>query len=151
MTDRELTRDGAVRLAAKSPWVTVAAGVAAAVVANLVIYLIGRLAGGSFEFTAGGQTAMVQPATVAGFSAVPLGVGVILVALLAPRFGWVVPVATVVAPLLAVVTIFIMTIPADLDGVSTITLAACHVTIALISFLAVRTIGAGARRRATIH
>lgn len=44
----------------------------------------------------------------------------------------------VVAPVLAVLTIFVMTIPADLDTVSTVALAACHVTLVPISILAVR-------------
>lgn len=142
MTDSEQTHEHATRLSTRSPWATVAAAVAAAVVTNLIIYLIGRLAGGSFEFTAGGQAAQVQALTVAGFSAAPLGVGLSLVTLLAPRLRWVVPAATVIAPLLAVVTIGIMTIPADLDSVSTVTLAACHLALAPISVLAIRTIGA---------
>jgi hypothetical protein len=77
--------------------------------------------------------------------------GLSLVTLLAPRFGWVIPAATLVAPLLAVVTIVIMTLPADLDAVSTATLAACHLALAPISVLAVRAIGTRAKRRAPTH
>ncbi|WP_380167788.1 DUF6069 family protein [Jannaschia sp. R86511] len=117
--------------------VVVAAAVAVAVVANLVLYAVGRAAGGSFEFTAAEQLTEVGAVTVAGFSAVPLGVGLVVVALLA-RHRWVTTTAAVVAPLLAVVTIVVMTVPADLDTVSTLTLAGCHLTLAPISFLAVR-------------
>lgn len=117
--------------------VVVLAAVAAAVVANLVIYALGRLAGGAFEVTTNGQLVQVNAITVAGFSAVPLGLGLVVVALLA-RHGWVVKLAMVVAPVLAVLTIFVMTIPADLDTVSTVALAACHVTLVPISILAVR-------------
>ena len=66
---------------------------------------------------------------MAGFTAVPLLVGLTLVALLRRRWSWVLPAALVVAPVLAVVTIFLMTIPADLDTASTVTLACCHLAL----------------------
>lgn len=119
------------------PLIVVLAAVAAAVVANLVVYLLGRAAGGAYEVTSNGEVITVTAVTVAGFSAVPLGLGLLLVALLA-RWGWVAKVAVVVAPLLAVATIGIMTIPADLDTVSTVALACCHLTLVPISVLAIR-------------
>ncbi len=117
--------------------VVVLAAVAAAVVANLVVYVVGRVAGGAYEVTSNGDVVTVTAVTVAGFSAVPLGLGLVVVALLA-RWRWVAKVAVVVAPLLAVLTIGIMTIPADLDAVSTVALACCHLTLVPISVLAIR-------------
>lgn len=127
--------------AVRSRWVIVPLAVVLAVLVNLVVFGIGHLAGGSFTFTAAaiGLTT-VTATTVAGFTAVPLGVGLIVVAALVPRLPWVSPVASVIAPVLAVGTIFTMTLPADLDAVSTVTLAACHLTLAAISVLAVRRI-----------
>lgn len=81
--------------------------------------------------------------TVAGFTAVPLALGLIVVALLAPRWRWITPLASVVAPSLAIVTVGVMTLPVDLDPISTICLAGCHLALAPISVLAVRRLGRG--------
>jgi hypothetical protein len=40
------------------------------------------------------------------------------------------------------VTILVMTIPVDLDTVSTVALACCHLTLVPISVLAIRRLGA---------
>lgn len=119
----------------------VAAAVAAAVVVNLVVFTVGRAAGGSFTFTRGGTPATVDAATVAGFSAVPLLLGLVVVAVLVGSWPVIARVAAVVAPVLAVVTIGLMTLPVDLDAVSTVTLALCHLTLAPISVLAIRSLG----------
>ncbi|WP_250038091.1 DUF6069 family protein [Paractinoplanes maris] len=124
--------------------------VVAAVVINLLVYAVGRAAGGSFRFTADGVTNEVDAVTVAGFSAVPLLVGLVLVALLGRLGSWVSRVAAIVAPVLAVVTILVMTLPADLDRASTITLALCHVTLAPISVLAIRWINVSPSRRPSL-
>lgn len=116
--------------------VVIAFAIVAAIMANLVIYGIGRAAGGEFEFTRASQVMRVDAMTVAGFSAVPLGLGLILVALLS-RYRRIVTLASIVAPLLAVLTIGAMTIPADLDTTSTIALAACHLTLVPISLLCI--------------
>lgn len=113
----------------KRVWV-VAGAVVAAVVVNLAVYGAGRTAGGSFEFTsAAGRPSEVDALTVAGFTAVPLLLGLTAVALLR-RFGaWVARAALVVAPVLALGTIALMTLPADFDTTSTVTLALCHVAL----------------------
>jgi hypothetical protein len=135
MTDLDVTGTGTTT--SRPPRaVVIATAVAAAVVANLVIYGIGRAAGGDFEFTKDGQVMGVDAVTVAGFSAVPLGLGLILVALLS-RSRWIVTLASILAPLLAVLTIGVMTIPVDLDTTSTIALAACHLTLVPISILSI--------------
>lgn len=118
--------------------VVVLAAVVAAVAINLLVFAVGRLAGGDFAFTQAGSTAHVDAVTVAGFSAVPLGLGLTVVALLARRLLWITRVAIVVAPVLAVATIAIMTIPVDLDTISTVTLSTCHLTLVPISIIAIR-------------
>ena len=118
--------------------VVVLAAVVVAVAGNLTVYAVGRLAGGDFTFTRTGSTVEVDAVTVAGFSALPLGLGLIVVAMLARRLAWIAGVAIVVAPVLAVATIGIMTIPVNLDVISTVTLAACHLTLVPISILAIQ-------------
>ncbi len=116
----------------------VLAAVVAAVIINLFVFAVGRLAGGDFAFTQAGSIVEVDAVTVAGFSAVPISLGLIVVALLARRLLWIVRVATVAAPVLAVATIGIMTIPVDLDTISTVTLATRHLTLVPISIVAIR-------------
>ena len=93
---------------------------------------------GDVRFTAPAGPAEVDAATVAGFTVVPLLAGLVLAALLGPRWPWVYAVALVVAPTLALVTILVLTLPADLDTVSTAALASCHVVLAPVAVLALR-------------
>jgi hypothetical protein len=122
--------------------VVVAVSAVVAAVVNLVVYGVGRAAGGTFRFTASGVPAQVDAVTVAGFSVVPLVVGLTVVALLVARAAWVAAVALVVGPVLAVVTIAVMTVPADFDTVSTVALAVCHLTLVPIVVVAVRALRA---------
>lgn len=131
--DATTTRAGVV-----SRGVVVLAAVGTAVVVNLLVYAVGRLADGDFTFTRDASTIEVDAVTVAGFSAVPLGLGLTIVALLAPRLPWTAGVAIVVAPALAVATIAIMTLPVNLDTISTVALATCHLTLVPISIVAIR-------------
>ncbi|SNY73466.1 DUF6069 family protein [Paractinoplanes atraurantiacus] len=110
-------------------------GVVAAVAVNLLVYAVGRAAGGTFRFTTSGEPAEVDAVTVAGFSAVPLLAGLTAVALLGP---WAARTALVLGPLLALGTIPLMTLPADFDTVSTVALALCHLTLIPIVVIAVR-------------
>jgi hypothetical protein len=119
----------------------IAAAVALAAVVNVALYFIGRAAGGTFAFTAATGRAEVDALTVAGFSIVPLAVGLTVVALLASRWAWVSRAALIVGPLLAVVTIVTMTVPADFDTVSTVSLALCHLTLVPIIVAAVTALG----------
>jgi hypothetical protein len=119
----------------------IAAGVGAAVVINLILYAVGRAAGGTFRFTSPSGPATVDAVTVAGFSAVPLLIGLVAVALLA-RFGsWVTRAALIIGPLLALGTIAVMTLPTDLDVTSKVTLALCHVVLVPIVLVAVPRLG----------
>jgi hypothetical protein len=122
----------------KSRLATVAVAVAAAVVVNLIVYAVGRAAGGTFRFTSAGRPAEVDALTVAGFTALPLAVGLTLVAVLARRLRWVTPAALVIGPALAVITILVMTVPADLDRTSTVTLALCHLSLIPAMIWAIR-------------
>lgn len=119
----------------------VALATVGAVVVNLIVYAVGRAAGGTFRFTAASGPAEVNAVTVAAFSALPLLVGLTAVALLAPRFGWVVRAASIVGPALAVLTIAAMTLPTDLDAASKTTLAVCHLTLVPIILVAVAALG----------
>lgn len=112
---------------------TVIATALFAVVINLVIYGIGTVVGGTFDFTDGGERYHVNMLTLTGFTAIPLLVGLTVVAILARWVTWVFPVAPVVAPIAAIGTIFSMTIPADLDTTSTVTLAVAHVMVGLMA------------------
>jgi hypothetical protein len=109
--------------------VIVAATITVAVLVNLVIYTIGRAAGGSFRFDSPSGPAEVDALTVVGFTVVPLLLGLTVVALLVRVWPWVVPVALVVAPAIALVTILVMTLPAGFDAASTIALGLCHVAV----------------------
>jgi hypothetical protein len=115
----------------------VALGAGLAAVVNVVVHAGGRAAGGTFRFTAAGQPAEVDAVTVAGFSAVPLLLGLTAVALLSRYGTWVRRAALIVAPVLAIGTILVLTLPADFDTTSKTTLALCHLTLVPISILAV--------------
>ncbi|MEU8664241.1 hypothetical protein, partial [Actinoplanes philippinensis] len=101
----------------------------------------GRLTGGDFRFTSPSGPAQVDAVTVAGFSVIPLAAGLAVVAVLAPRAGWVVRAAQIAGPLLAVATIAGMTLPADFDTISTISLALCHLTLVPIIVVAAAALG----------
>lgn len=119
----------------------VVATITFAVLVNLVIYTIGRTAGGSFQFVSPSGPAEVDALTVVGFTVVPLLLGLTVVALLVRVWPWVVPVALVIAPAIALSTILVMTLPAGFDAASTIALALCHVALVpttVVGLLALR-------------
>jgi hypothetical protein len=116
----------------------VGGAVAVAVLADLALYALGRLLGGSFRFTSPTGPAEVDALTVAGFTVVPLLAGLVLAALLGRLWPPLYAVALVVAPALALGTILVMTLPADLDPVSTAALASCHLVLAAVAVLALR-------------
>lgn len=127
----------------RSKLLLITAAVGSAVVINLILYAGGRAIGGTFDFTGPSGPATVDAVTVAGFSAVPLLIGLSAVALLA-RFGsWVTRAALILGPLLAIGTIAVMTLPTDLDPVSKVTLALCHLTLVPIIIVAVRRVNQG--------
>lgn len=125
------------RLAAlPTPWIVVGS-VAAAVAINLVVYAFGRMLGGTFRFTAAMGSTVVEPLTLIGFTAVPLAIGLAAVAITGRWLRWVFPVAMVVAPILELGSIIGMTLPADFDLTSVLTLAACHAMLVPVSLVAI--------------
>ena len=135
----------------RSRVLVIAAAAGAAVLINLILYGVGRAAGGTFRFTASTGPAVVDGVTVAAFSALPLLAGLVAVALLS-RFGaWVVRTALIVGPLLAVATIVAMTLPTDLDATSKVTLALCHLVLVPIIIVAVRLLGRRAEAAGQVH
>jgi hypothetical protein len=142
MLNRMVQRTGASpsvvrRLAAVPAPLIILIAVAAAVLVNLAVYAGGVLLGGGFVFTTPNGPARVDAATVIGFSALPLAVGLICTAVLARWWRRVFGVAMVVATVLAVGTIAVMTVPSDHDAVAKVTLAVCHLTLVPITLVAV--------------
>lgn len=107
-----------------------------ALAVNLVIYATGRAAGGSFTYTQSGRTSTVDAVAVAFLSVGPLTVGLALVALLSQQWPVLINAAKVASPALALVTIALMTIPADFDTTSTLFLATMHLTLISVSLIA---------------
>ncbi len=120
--------------------VVIGAAVGAAVAINLAVYAVGRLAGGTFEFTANDKTAHVDALTVAGFSAIPLAIGLAVSALITRSRPGFVRIAQVAAVVLSTATILAMTIPADFDATSTVALSVCHLALIPTAVVALREI-----------
>lgn len=116
--------------------VIVLLAVAAAVVVNLAIYLIGGAAGASFRFP-GADGVAIPWFVVAGLTVVPLGVALAAVALLAPRWRWVIPAGLIAAPVLALVSIPLMPVPVGFDLGTTIGLSLMHVVVGIAGLLGV--------------
>lgn len=106
----------------------VALSVGAAVAANVVVWLAGEVAGGDFTYTDGGETLSAAPGGVIVLTAVPLAVGLAVVALVARRWPVLVRVGQVVGSALAVLTIG-GTLAADFDGPSTVALSVAHLVL----------------------
>jgi hypothetical protein len=119
------------------PYAVVIAAVMAALVVNLIIYAIGKAAGGEFTYTQSGKKTTVDAASVTILSTVPLAIGLSLVALLSPRWPAFPRVATGVAPTFAIATIVLVTIPANFDATSTVFLSFMHLAVIPISLLAI--------------
>lgn len=122
------------RLRRSSTPTVIAVTVLAAAAVNVLIWAIGALAGGSFEFTESGTIQSAAPGGVIFLTAVPLTVGMTVAAVLALRLPGVIRLAQVVGSAAALSTIG-MTLAADFDGVSTLALALTHV--AIVPFLVV--------------
>ncbi|MGV9744725.1 DUF6069 family protein [Rhodococcus zopfii] len=115
--------------------VVVASAVAGALVLNLVLWLIGLAAGGSFEHTDAGETVSAAPGGVVLMTVLPLGVGLTVAVLLGLWWHGFVRIAQVVGALLPLATIT-GTLSADFDTASTVTLTLMHVVIAAAAVVA---------------
>jgi hypothetical protein len=127
----------------------VAGAVVLAIAVNVGIHALGRLAGATYRFTAETGPAEVDSLTVLGFTLLPLGVALTLVAVLGRFWRWVFPVALVVGPVLELGGILGMTVPADFDVTSKVFLALCHVALVPVTVFAVLALRARSRRGAT--
>ncbi|SNT35326.1 DUF6069 family protein [Rhodococcoides kyotonense] len=127
-------------------WQAVLLSVIVALVLNLVLWLVGLAAGGSFELTDGGQSMSVAPGGVVILTLVPMVVGMGVAALISLRWLGVVRVAQVVGVIAPLGTIA-MTVSADFDTVSTVTLALMHVVIAAVVFVGLEALLRGARAK----
>lgn len=123
-----------LRLPALNRPTAILGAAAAAVLLNLVIWLIGAAAGGSFEAVSGNEIKDAAPGGVILMSAAPVLIGLTAAALLAYRWVGVLRVAAVVGSVLSVATIA-LTVAADFDGTSTIALSVMH--LALVPVLVV--------------
>ena len=82
--------------------------------------------------------------TLAGFTAIPLAVGMTVAAILSRLWKWVVPVALVVTLVLGLGSIVAMPFQTDLDAASKAALSLCHVAMTLTGvagLLALRSLG----------
>jgi hypothetical protein len=128
-----------------APWLVVGA-VVVAIAVNVGIHALGRLAGATYRFTAATGPAEVDSLTVLGFTLLPLGIALTLVAVLGRFWKWVFPVALVVGPVLELGSILGMPLPTDLDVASKIALSLCHVVLVPVTVLTVLAL----RRRAQL-
>ncbi len=125
-----------IRVPALHRAVAVVGGVVVAVLANLVLWVIGELAGGSFETTdADGQVMDVAPGGAVVLTTVPLFVGLTVAVLASYLWVGVLRVAEVVGAVAALGTIA-LTVAADFDTASTITLSLMHVTLVPVMIVA---------------
>lgn len=117
----------------------------AALAVNLVLWLIGLAAGGSYELTDSGTTMAVAPGGVVMLTVVPVLIGTALAAIISKWWLPVIRVAQVVGVVAPLGTIA-MTIAADFDTVSTVTLSLMHVAIAVVLPLGLEAMRRGAAR-----
>jgi hypothetical protein len=82
-----------------------------ALAVNLVIYAIGRAAGGAFTYTQSGRTSTVDAVAITFLSTGPLTVGLTLVAILSRRWPVLINAAKIASPALALATIALMRTP----------------------------------------
>ncbi|GGL10735.1 DUF6069 family protein [Nocardia jinanensis] len=118
----------AARIPALNRPVALFGAIGAALLANLVVWLIGAAAGGTFEATNAGQVQSVAPGGIITLTVVPMLIGLGAAVLLSYKWIGVLRVAAVTGSVLAVATIG-MTVNADFDTVSTIALSITHLTL----------------------
>lgn len=126
----------------------IAAILAGLLVLNLALYAIGRALGGAFTYKQNGADVRVDSIAVTFMSLVPLAFGLGLVAALSRKWPAVILVARIAAPMLAVATIAVMTIPAGFDTTSAVSLAAMHLALIPSTLVALRMLPRGPGRDA---
>lgn len=116
------------RIPALSRTVAVVGAIVGAVLVNLVIWLIGEAAGGSFTTVDGGTTMDVAPGGVITLSAVPMAIGLTAAALLAYKWVGVLRPAAAIGSVLSLATIG-LTVTTDFDTPSMVALSIMHVVL----------------------
>ncbi|MEU1982027.1 DUF6069 family protein [Nocardia sp. NPDC019395] len=116
------------RIPALNRSVALFGAIGAALLANIVVWLIGAAAGGTFEATNAGQVQSVAPGGIIILTVVPMLIGLGAAVLLSYKWIGVLRVAAVIGSVLAVGTIA-MTLGADFDTASTIALSITHLTL----------------------
>ncbi|WP_280425090.1 DUF6069 family protein [Nocardia carnea] len=128
MSTATATAAGTARIPALNRPVALFGAIGAALVANIIVWLIGAAAGGSFETTNGDQVQSVAPGGIIMMTAVPMLIGLGAAVLLSYRWIGVLRLAAVIGSVLAVATIA-MTVSADFDTASTVALSITHLTL----------------------
>ncbi|MFQ6397800.1 DUF6069 family protein [Nocardia sp. KC 131] len=128
-TTHTTTVRGTLRIPALNRPTAILGAAATAVAANVVVWLIGAAAGGSFEVMKGADVQSVAPGGVIIMSAVPLLIGLTVAALLSYRWVGVLRVAEIVGAALSIATIG-LTVAADFDTATTVALSMMHVVLA---------------------
>lgn len=118
----------AARIPASSRPVALFGAIGAALLANIVVWLIGAAAGGTFEATNGGETQSVAPGGIIILTVIPMLIGLGAAVLLSYKWIGVLRLAAVIGSVIAVATIA-MTVQADFDTTSTIALSITHLTL----------------------
>lgn len=118
----------------------VAAGVVGTLAVNLVLWLIGVAAGGSFEEVTDGKVQSVAPGGVIIMSVVPMLVGLTAAVLISLKWAPIIRIAQIVGAFLSIATI-VLTVQAHFDGATTVLLSLMHLAVAagvVLSLAAVR-------------
>ncbi|MEU0872828.1 DUF6069 family protein [Nocardia brasiliensis] len=136
----------ALRIPAVNRPIAILGSVAVAVAVNLVVWLIGRAAGGSFDVVEKGVTTHVGGSGVIISSAVPLLIGMTLAGLVSYFWAGVLRVAQVVGSVLAIATIG-LTVAATFDTATTIALSVMHVVLAPVVVLGLEAMRQGLAQR----
>jgi len=99
-------------------------------------YSVGRARGGQFTYAQNGAATTVDPLAITIMTVLPLATGLSLVAWLSPKWPALLTIAKLVAPVVAIGTIGLMTIPAHFDTTSTLFLATMHLALIPATLLA---------------
>jgi Family of unknown function (DUF6069) len=114
----------------------IASTILAALAVNLLLYAVGRARGGQFTYAQNGAATTVDPLAITIMTVLPLATGLSLVAWLSPKWPALLTIAKLVAPVVAIGTIGLMTIPAHFDTTSTLFLATMHLALIPATLLA---------------
>ncbi|MGW0182758.1 DUF6069 family protein [Nocardia sp. NPDC003345] len=128
MSTTTTTTATAARIPALNRPVALFGAIGAALLANIIVWLIGAAAGGTFEMTDSGRVQSVAPGGIIMLTVVPMLIGLGAAVLLSYKWVGVLRIAAGIGSVLAVATIA-MTVAADFDTPSTIALSITHLTL----------------------